>query len=137
MGNHAAQLPPLCALLTLMTDGWYNANRRPASFFALGLGDSQFDISATYIWPPVRNRHSPQHFPYHIYVLVARNPDIWGKDGGICNQQSAEVADSRMLARIYTESNLRIVSFLTSWVQEWTKGNESVSVDGTMYVIIT
>ena len=137
MGNHAAQLPPLCALLTLMADGRYNANCRATSFLALGLGDTQSDISPTYIWPPVRHRHSIQHFPYHIYVLVARSPDIWGKDGGICNQQSTKVADSRMLARIHTESNLRIVSFLTSWVQKWTKGNQSDSVDGTMYVIIT
>ena len=42
-----------------------------------------------------------------------------------------------MLARIHTESNLRIVSVLTSWVQKWTKGNQSDSVDGTMYVIVT
>ena len=116
MGNHSAQLPPLSALLTLMADGWYNANCRTASFLALGLGNTQIDISPTYIWPPVRHYHSLQHLPYYIYVLVAGCPGVWGKDGRICNQRSIKMADSSMLARIYTQSNLRIISFLTGWV---------------------
>ena len=137
MGTHSAQSPLLGALLTLMADSWYNASCWTASFLTLGLGDTKFDVPPTYIWPHVRRRHSPQHCPHHIYVRVARNPDIWGKDGGICNQRSTKVADSSMLARIHNESNFRIVSFLTSWVQKWTTGNQSDSVDGTMYVIIT
>ena len=128
---------PLSTLLTLMADGWYNASCRTASFLALGLGDTRVDICPTYIWPPVRHLHSLQHLPYYIYVLIARSLDIWVKDGGICNQRSTKVADSRMLARICTEPDLRIFSFLTRRVQEWTKGNQSDSVDGTMYVIIT
>ena len=137
MGSHSAQSPLLCTLLTLMADGWYNANCRTASLLTLGFGDTQFDISPTYIWPHVRHCHSLQHFPYYIYVRVARSPDIRGEDGGIFNQRSIKVADSSMLARIHTESDFRIVSFLTSWVQKWTKGNQSDSVDGPMYVIIT
>ena len=116
MGNHFAQTPPLHALLTLIADGWYNADCRTASFLALGLGNTQVDISPTYIWPHVRHFHSLQHLPYYIYVRVARNLGVWGKDGGICNQRSTKVADPRILARIYTQSYLRIVSFLTSWV---------------------
>ena len=116
MGNHSAQLPPLSALLTLMADDWYNASCRTAPFLALGLGNTQVNISPTDIWPAVRHRHSVEHLVYHIYALVARSPDIWGKNGGICYRRSIKMADSRMLARIHTESDLRIFPLLTIWV---------------------
>ena len=57
MGNHPAQSLPLSALLTLMADDWYDAICRTASFFAMGLRNTQVDICPTYIWLHVRIRH--------------------------------------------------------------------------------
>ena len=99
-----------------MADDWYNASCRTAPFLALGLGNTQVDISPTDIWPAVRHRHSVKYLVYHIFALVARSPDIWGKNGSICNRRSIKMADSRMLARIHTESHLRIFPLLTIWV---------------------
>ena len=116
MGNHPAQVLLLSALLTLMADDWYDAVCRPASFFAMGLRNTQVDIRPTCIWLHVRICHPLQLPPYYIDVLVARNLDVWGQNGGICKQRPIKMANSRRLARIYTQSDFRIVSFLTSWV---------------------